>query len=120
VNRDELEAAIWRQVTRQDAYDPAEAVDAILAAADAYALDTYGITAERRTELAADGWFGNAVPVHLLDGNLLACRPLGAWVMRKTATTDDPARVTCRRCRNSPAWLALTSPGSPVIRKASA
>ncbi len=117
MNRDELEAIVWRQVTRQDAYDPAEAVDAILAAADAYALDTYGISADRRGELDAASY---AAPVHLLDGKLLACRPLGAWVMRKTATTDDPARVTCRRCRNSPAWLALTSPGPPVIRKASA
>ena len=58
MNRDELEAVIWRQMrkTRQtltgvtDPRADCRAVSAILAAADTYAVQVGGITAERRRE----------------------------------------------------------------------
>jgi hypothetical protein len=50
--RDELEAVIWQQLRLSNAKDALPAVDAILDAADAYAVTQGGITAERRQALA--------------------------------------------------------------------
>src|SRR5712664_1525218 len=50
MTRDELEAEIWRHWPTRGATATA-AVDAILAAADAYALAAYGVTADRRAVL---------------------------------------------------------------------
>jgi hypothetical protein len=52
MNRAELEAVIWRHWPTRDA-EAVDAVDTILAAADAYAVTEGGITAERRRELQA-------------------------------------------------------------------
>lgn len=50
MTREELEREIWRRWPTRGP-GAAAAVDAILTAADAYALAAYGITAERRAEL---------------------------------------------------------------------
>jgi hypothetical protein len=52
MTRDELEAVVWQQFRLAAARDILAAVDAILAAADAYAVTQGGITAERRQALA--------------------------------------------------------------------
>lgn len=54
MTRDELEAAIWRHWPTRGP-EAGKAVDAILAAADTYARAEYGISAERRAVLAAQG-----------------------------------------------------------------
>jgi hypothetical protein len=56
VTRDELEAVIWRGLTKllsepTSYVQHCALVDGILDAADAYALAEYGITADRRAEL---------------------------------------------------------------------
>jgi len=51
VTRAELEAAIWR-VWPTRGPEAGKAVDAILKAADLYALTEYGVTVERRAVLA--------------------------------------------------------------------
>lgn len=52
MTRDELEAVIWRHITRPEGLQHAQtAVDAILAAADAYMVAEGGLTAERRAVL---------------------------------------------------------------------
>jgi hypothetical protein len=58
MTRDELEAIIWQQFRLAAAKDTLPAVDAILAAADAYAATEVGLLtpAERRQVLATDGW----------------------------------------------------------------
>jgi hypothetical protein len=53
MTRDQLEAIIWQQFRQAGARDTLPAVDAILDAADAYAVTQGGITAERRQALAA-------------------------------------------------------------------
>jgi hypothetical protein len=53
MTRDELEAIVWQQFRLAGARDILPAVDAILDAADAYAVTQGGITAERRQVLAA-------------------------------------------------------------------
>jgi hypothetical protein len=52
MTRDQLEAIIWQQFRLTGAKDTLPAVDAILDAADAYAVTEGGITAERRQALA--------------------------------------------------------------------
>jgi hypothetical protein len=52
MTRDELEAIVWQQFRLAAAKDTLPAVDAILEAADAYAVTEGGITAERRQALA--------------------------------------------------------------------
>lgn len=98
MTRDELEAVIWEETHRLSQRNPRTvrtgAMDRVLSAADAYAAATVG-------EFAARG-----VPrVHLLaGGGYLACRPLAAFVMRATATTGDPAEVTCGGCKRTGAY----------------
>jgi hypothetical protein len=51
MTRDELEATIWRNWPARGS-GVTEAIDAILKAADAYAITEGGLTAERRAVLA--------------------------------------------------------------------
>lgn len=110
MTRDDLESVIWKalRMSRRsltgvtDHRADVRAVDSILSAADEYGRAEYGITAERRAVLDARD---NSGIVHLLNGELLACRPLGCFVMARTMKTTVPERVTCRSCRSSDAWL---------------
>jgi hypothetical protein len=106
VNRQELEAVVWQQL---GAYATVRIVDAILTAADSYALTEYGITADRRAVLAATPSRRlHYIPMDGDDGGEFACRPQG----NATATTD-PAAVTCIRCLRTDAYkddVALREP----------
>jgi hypothetical protein len=112
VDRDQLEAVIWELVpvlAGQLLARRSLAMDTILAAADAYGLDKYGITAERRSALAASG----GAPVHLAvpckqgPGHKCKTAPRACnsvcylALVVQPVTTDDPAKVTCGRCRRS-------------------
>ena len=91
MTRDELEAAIWRWWPTRGP-GAAQAVDAILGAADRYAVYTGSITAERRAVLrkAQPGR-----PVHCLMPDLsLACGHRG-----RESSSSVLAEVTCGPCK---------------------
>jgi hypothetical protein len=106
MTRDELEAAIWRVwpcVPRQ-----AGAVDAILAAADAYAAthEHAGIIAERRAAIVAARM---TLPRSTRAGSVHFAR-LGRYKACGIGTrlTTDPAEVTCGRCKQTMALRAAS------------
>lgn len=116
MTRDELEAVTRRALTdvtmatMRDRVPTAAlnlAADAILAAADAYAVTTGGITAERRAAIsgpqtvrerrAATG------AVHWLDGDELpACRPRA----KSARCGTDTREITCQRCQETVSFRA--------------
>lgn len=114
MTRDELEAAIWRNWPTRGP-EAGRAVDAILAAADAYGLAEYGITADRRAAIGAatatrerDQRAGLdvrarralAAAMHYLDYDTNpACHVRGS-----ATSSSDPAEVTCHACRRTVAW----------------
>lgn len=104
MTRDELEAVIWGELVgcgspRQQTVS----VLKILDAADQYAIDQGGITAERRAVLAAgtrviDRRRSLACAIHFHDGGP-ACRIPGA-----THATAVVANVNCSRCKDTRAY----------------
>jgi hypothetical protein len=102
VTRLQLEALIWRNapgLASQDTTARYAAMDAILTAADAFAVTQGGITAERRATLATVRQRRAASgAVHWLDGEELpACRPRGTSARCETV----PELVTCQRCQET-------------------
>jgi hypothetical protein len=110
VNRDELEAAIWRQVRFLNCQSPRArqaAMNKVLSAADAYAAYTGGITAQRRAELGVPApaalstvHFQVPCPIHD-DGSCTQARSCNrnCWTAAVLITTTVTADVTCRRCQ---------------------
>ena len=109
--RAELEAAIWRSLTKyKDITRPASSARAdtaftvaVAAAADRYAQDEYGRGAERRAELA------NAISVAVHWQHPHRSDREAACSAAKTATTSVRSAVTCPRCMRSRVWKETTS-----------
>lgn len=109
--RDELESVIWRHFPRRGP-EAGEAVDAILAAADAYMVTECGLTAERRavhapamadsTHYARDGRPGTTAACGRRkhpESARISHHALARWM-----ATADPAKVTCGACKHTGAY----------------
>jgi hypothetical protein len=102
---EEMEATAWRALTEalSGPASPAQQaalVDGILAAAERYALARYGITADRRAELAT------AIGA-ITHWQKPGCGPRRAACHGKTtsaAVTPVRANVTCGACAQTHAW----------------
>ena len=107
MTRDEFEAALWR---RLGPYATPATIDAILKAAESYAITQFGPTADRRAVLAGvSSRRLHYIPSDGDDGDEFACHPAGSGI-----GTTDPERVTCIRCLRTDAYSR-----SPLSRKAS-
>src|SRR6185503_14400303 len=117
--REQLEAVIWRQLSRPGHMRLAVAVDAILTAADDYATaqcaiavgnpDLPGLQSARRAVLEAA-----AVPSRYGEGTVHWRKPGSAHhtavchgKRTSAAVTSDRSAVTCGTCRQSRAWQAM-------------
>lgn len=102
---DDLEALIWRQLPRIDA----ATMDTILAAAQAYAIAQYGITAERRAVLAA----ATDPVTHQVRGGSARSPACGRGGRHSQwAGTHDPVKVTCGACKRTGAYRAALAEGA--------
>lgn len=111
MNRQELEAVVWQQL---GAYATTRIVDAILTAADSYALTEYGITADRRTALEMAVYAGVRT-VHFRvpccvthDGCsslARACNTCCWKSARGVLSTVSAADVTCRKCLRTTPYM---------------
>lgn len=115
MTRDQLESAIWRAMHRHAIRTPhgPQFVDAVLRAADEYAL-TGDTPADRRAILAQDPGrttvYGQirdlratipALPVHYAPGSVAACGKLHGLPPDDPGKTADPRRVTCGSCQRT-------------------
>jgi hypothetical protein len=119
MTREQLEAVVWRQMTRPGRTPPGAAVDAILAAADDYATAQCVIAAGSpdmpRLQSARRAVLESAtVPARYGEGTVHWRKPgsahhTAACHGKRThaAVTGDRAAVTCGTCRQSRAWQAL-------------
>jgi hypothetical protein len=103
VTRDELEAEVWRELTAMACGKSVQGafVDAVLNAADRYALAKYATPADRRAELAE----ATARLVHWQHPGTK--RPSVAACHGKQTNApvrSDRAKVTCEACKRSHAW----------------
>jgi hypothetical protein len=119
MTREQLEAVVWRQLTRPGKTRLAAAVDAVLSAADDYATaqcaiavgtpDMPRLQSARRAVLE-----GATAPARYGDGTVHWRKPGSAHhtavchgKRTSAAVTSDRSAVTCGTCRQSRAWQAL-------------
>ena len=96
--REQLEAAVWQAMRawRISSPHPVPFVDAILKAADTYALTEGGITHDRRQVLAR----ATAKTIHFGErAHVCAVLTDGP-----PSLSTDPAKVTCAKCQRTRAW----------------
>ena len=102
---EELEATAWHALAKALSLPASPAqqaalVDGILAAAERYALARYGITADRRAELAA----AVGVIVHWQNPGCATGRAACHGKPTSAAVTPLRAKVTCGSCMNTRKW----------------